>query len=226
MRGETDFSTVCDGIRVGPINQGRMNDIRMAFIVGRALYVSGYNNSRLTKIETFKCGQQSTNRYAQVFTANAQKGNTCNDIVYGGATERDALGISFEATHLLRTESSIKLHGGDEVHRALRVLRCTGFNIETICSQNWGANNNSEFIWIGDNGDVANHGEVPDQISSSVPTQIHGTIDLHVMKNVNYVGTGTGNWMVIDVDTVGSMITVYRIYQKTDRRSCKHYSDR
>ena len=205
LRGESDFSTVCNGIRVGPINQGRMVNCRAHFIVGTAFYISGYNNSRVD-LTTFKCGQASSGRYAQVFTASSQKGNTCNDIVYSGATERDELGISFEGTHLLRTESSIKLHGGDEVRRALRVLRCLGFDLEAICSQNWGANSNSEFIWIGDNGNVGTHGEVPDQVSSSVPQNTNGRLTINTMHNVSYQGTGTGNWCVVDLGASPSQL--------------------
>ena len=207
LRGAANFSTVCNGIRVGPINQGRMLDCRAHFIVGTAFYIAGYNNSRVD-LSTFKCGQASSGRYAQVFTASAQKGNTCNDIVYEGATERDELGISFEGTHLLRTGSSIKLHGGDEVRRALRVLRCLGFDLEAICSQNWGANNNSEFIWIGDNGNVGTHGELPNELSSSVPQNTNGRLTINTMHNVSYQGTGTGNWCVVDLGTSPSQLKI------------------
>ena len=191
-----------EGVYIGPTNNGVIRGCSGHGINGVAFYISGWNNSRID-IKTFKCGTTG-GKYAQTLTDNAVKGNNLNDCDLQCSSERDSFGIALDNALICRSVAAFKLHGGDEVIRALRILNCKGFDLSVINTQSWGTEG---FIWIGDSGDVATHGETAAEGSAFSETS-NGTIRYNNIQNNEYTGTGNAAHTVIDFDNNDSGITV------------------
>ncbi|WP_424930554.1 hypothetical protein [Amaricoccus tamworthensis] len=199
--GDRDKRPVCNGIRVGPTNGMTIDNCFGQFIAGCAWQIEGANNSRID-IVTYKCGTVD-GVYAQNYTANASKDNSFNDIVLQGSTEQDFHGINLEGAAVVREGSSLKLHGGPEVIRALRIHRCSSFALRVYTTFQWTGDG---FIHVSDAGSSDHEKLLVETETQSRNTR--GTLEIDTLYNVQWAGTGAADWCVIDLQNAASFLVV------------------
>ncbi len=199
--GDRENRPVCNGVRVGPTNGMTIDNCFGQFIAGCAWQIEGANNSRID-IVTYKCGT-ADGVYAQNYTANASKDNSFNDIVLQGSTERDFHGINLEGAAIVREGSSLKLHGGPDVIRALRIHRCSSFALRVYTSFKW---TRDGFIHISDAAGTEGQELLVKPKTQSRNTR--GTIEIDTMFNVQWTGKGSADWCVIDLQNAASFLVV------------------
>lgn len=190
-----------NGIRIGPTNRMVIDNCSAHWLAGCGWRIEGAFNARID-LTTVHCGTPD-GTYAQNFVTHAETGKVCNDIVLSGTTEQDSHGINLEGGVILRTGSSLKLHGGPETLRALRVHCCASFDLRVIASQDW---NGDGFILVSDakNG----IGETLRAPAPEVPRVTRGTLAIDTMYNIRWSGTGHGDWCLVDLQTPGSYLAL------------------
>ena len=191
----------CNGILIEPTNYMTIDNCSAHWIEGCAWQIEGANNSRID-ITTFKCGT-ADGVYAQNFTGNLAKGNTCNDLVLQGTTEQDLHGINIEGSVIIRDGSSLKLHGGPKTLRALRIHRCGSFALRVYASQSW---NRDGFILITDAKNTAREVLVVDRHRTQHATR--GKLVIDTMFNIKWAGKGAAAWCVLDLQSPGSFVSL------------------
>ncbi len=197
----------CNGILIQPTNQMTIDNCSAHWIEGCAWQIEGANNSRID-ITTYKCGTED-GVYAQNFTGNLAKGNTCNDLVLQGTTEQDLFGINIEGSVIIRDGSSLKLHGGPQTLRALRLHRCGSFALRVYASQSW---NREGFILISDAENEAREVMVVDRHKAQHTTR--GKLVIDTMFNIKWAGEGSAAWCVLDLQSPGSFVSLEGLINK------------
>ena len=186
-----------NGVRVGPSNYVIFRNVQGRNINGTAFQFERNYNSQID-IETYFCGDNATGRWALLMTGDATSGQSFNDCRLAGASEQDELGWKFEGcSGILRTESSIKLHGSTTTGRAIRGLeihRCTDFDISVDMTRGCTA---SGFIHISD----SNSGDsvTLENSHANAPAICQGRLDIRSLKNFTATGDND-NFDLVTVD--------------------------
>jgi hypothetical protein len=159
-------------------------------------------------ITTFRCGSED-GTYAQNYVADTRRGIGCNDIVLEGTTEDDFFGINIEAAAIIRDGSAIKLHGGSNTRRALRLHRCLAFALEIIASQRWNADG---FIHVSDAANTS--GERLVAVAERGGQNTSGRLVIDTMSNIRWGGPAVSDpgeipgWCVLDLQDPASAVMV------------------
>jgi len=201
IAGDKKSRTACNGIRIGPTNGMTIDNCVAQFIDGCAWQIEGANNSRID-ITTFKCGTKD-GVYAQTYTGNTRKNFPSNDLVLQGSSEQDYYGINLEGSVIIREGSAIKLHGGPEVRRALRIHRCASFALKVYASQRW---TREGFILITD--EASSSGERFVVTRETQGNNTRGTLDIQTMYNIRWMGQENAAWCVVDLQSPSSFLVL------------------
>lgn len=188
----------CNGIRIGPSNRMTIANCFGRFIDGCAWQIEGANNARID-IVTYDSGSDD-GVYAQNHLQHRDPDKGPNDIVLSGTTERDRYGINIEGAAILRDGSALKLHGSPHTRRALRLHRCTSFDLRVYASQTW---TEDGFISVTDAGA---EGAGLTKRRAGLGVNSRGALSIATMFNVRYAGTGRGHWCVVDLQRPGSYL--------------------
>ncbi|MEM6663380.1 MAG: hypothetical protein AAF666_14515, partial [Pseudomonadota bacterium] len=196
--GDRERPPRCNGIRIGASNRLTVDNCFGRFIEGCAWQIEGANNARID-ITTFECGTPD-GVYAQNHIAHAGPDRNPNDVVFQGTSERDIFGINVEGGVIFRDGSAIKLHGSERTRRALRLHRCNAFDLKIYGSQKWTADG---FIEISDQGSPdARLTVTPDWMGANT----RGRLQINTLPNCQYVGTGHADWLVVNLQSPGSLL--------------------
>ncbi len=185
-----------NGVRVAPSNYVIFRNVQGRNINGTAFQFERNYNSQID-VETYFCGDEATGRWALLMTGDATSGQSFNDCRISGAMEQDELGWKFEGcSGILRTESSLKVHGSITTNRAVRAIeihRCTDFDISVDLTRGCTGDG---FIHISD----GNSGDsiTLENSHANAPTICQGRLNIRVLKNF----TVTGNNDTFDLVTI------------------------
>lgn len=208
--GDQDLDRpTCNGIRVGAGNQLQTLGLRSQRIRGTAWRFDMPYNAHID-VTTYRSGKSVSGLPsvpAMLICGSATMGSTAggdnaNDYILKGATEGDFYGWRLEGSVLVRCEEPIKVHGEGWSTTSLDIHRCNDFVIKIHGSQDY----LGDFVRVTDAGNTLGVTEI--QPFTRMPTTTRGLLEITTIHNREYVGTGTGYWLTVGLNTATSQLGI------------------